>query len=122
MSQIQINLPGERTAFSPGETITGSVSWQTEQAPRRAELNLLWSTRGKGNEDIEVVTSMPFENPQALESRPFTIVLPDAPYSFSGKLISLSWFLELILEPGNDSIRTVITLAPGAREVTLSRE
>lgn len=53
------------------------------------------------------------------ETRAFRFQLPEAPYSFSGKLISLAWALELIAYPSKEVVRREIVLAPGGSEVRL---
>jgi hypothetical protein len=45
--------------------------------------------------------------------------LPLAPYSFSGKLISLIWGLELVLEPSQETARFEFTLSPTGEEIML---
>ena len=121
MSQLRIKLADERTAFSPGETIDGNVSWELDAMPQRAELQLIWNTQGKGTTDIEVVRTVPFHQPQASDIRHFTMQLPESPYTFSGQLISLIWNLELNIEPGDRSEAVEITIAPGGKEVLLPR-
>jgi hypothetical protein len=121
MSDLRVQLQDSRRDFSPGETIAGTVSWQAEVRPKKAELNLLWSTRGKGTQDVEIVETIGFGDPQARDSRPFRLQLPAAPYSFSGQLISLVWTLELNLDPGDHHATEEIILAPGGQEVLLPR-
>jgi hypothetical protein len=121
MNLLQIHPEGGRTEFSPGETLGGTVVWETDTAPQEAELHLIWNTQGKGTTDTEVVHTIPFSHPQARDSRPFTIKLPEAPYTFSGQLISLIWNLELNINPGNHSNSLEITIAPGGKEVLLPR-
>ncbi len=116
---IKIGIRENRTAFRPGEKLEGAVIWELEKAPEMAELRLVWSTRGKGSEDSELVSAVTFDTPQAGDTRDFSIVLPTAPYSFSGRLISLIWALELVL--GKEFERTEIVVAPEAREVELPR-
>lgn len=113
--QLQLN----RTDFSPGDTVTGTASWQLEAAPKDATLDLVWSTKGKGTRDIEVVQTHRFNQPQTRDQQPFTIKLPGAPYTFSGQLISLVWQIELNVGEQTESVE--ITLAPGGREVLLPR-
>ena len=103
MPTLAIQIRDRRTAFSPRETVTGEVSWQLDAPPESAELRLLWSTQGRGITDTGIVQTIPFPNPQAGETRPFTLVLPEAPYSFSGALITLTWTLELLVQPGDHS-------------------
>ncbi|HEX8296500.1 MAG TPA: hypothetical protein VF593_09385 [Chthoniobacteraceae bacterium] len=119
MNQLQIGLREEKRCFSLGEEIGGAVLWEMERAPAKAELRLLWFTRGKGTEDIAVVEIVRFEAPQLGDTRPFSLRAPEAPYSFSGKLISLLWALELVLEPGGHCERVELTIAPGGEEIEL---
>jgi len=121
MSNLQLQLPDGRTKFSPGEAITGTASWQVGNPPTKAELSLIWATRGKGTQDLEIVETIPFSDPQARDSRPFRIKLPEAPYSFSGQLISLLWTLELNLDPGDECASVEVVIAPGGKEVALPR-
>lgn len=118
--KLQIGLRDNRTAFAPGDEIAGAVLWEIDQVPTQAELRLLWFTRGKGTEDVGVVDSVRFEEPQAGDTRPFSLRAPASPYSFSGKLISVIWALELVLEPGEHCERKEITVGPGAREVVVT--
>jgi hypothetical protein len=53
------------------------------------------------------------------DARSFRFRLPESPYSFSGKLISLTWALELVAEPSKELARQEITLAPGGEAVRL---
>lgn len=121
MPDLRIELPDNRTTFSPGETIAGTASWRLDTRPEGVELNLVWSTRGKGTQDVEIVQTVPFADPQATDTRPFTITLPAAPYSFSGQLISLLWTLELNVDPGDQCEPLEIIIAPAGQEVLLPR-
>jgi hypothetical protein len=49
----------------------------------------------------------------------FRFKLPDSPYSFSGKLVSLAWAIEAVAQPGERSARAEIVIAPGGKEVRL---
>src|SRR4051812_44167063 len=120
MSESQIEIHEDRNAFEPGEEIQGRVIWEFDSAPRTVELRLFWFTRGKGTEDVKVEDSVKFENPLAAESRPFRFRLPESPFSFSGKLISLVWAIELVAQPAKTVSRREIVVAPGGQEVLLS--
>ena len=106
-------------AFEPGEELSGSASWQLDKPARDVELRLFWFTRGRGTEDAGVVQTIRFEQPQNGETRSFRVRLPEAPYSFSGQLISLVWALELVVEPSRQVVRREIIVAPGRQEVRL---
>jgi hypothetical protein len=119
MSELKIQLSTERTAFEPGEELAGTASWKLDPRPRAVELRLFWFTRGPGPEDAGVVERVRFEHALPEEARPFRFRLPDAPYSFSGKLFSVVWALELVAEPSKEAGRREITVAPGGKEVRL---
>ena len=122
MSELRIELAEGRTALTPGEPLNGRVSWRVPEQPSSVELRLFWYTSGKGTEDVGVVDTSSFAAPRADDQRPFALPLPREPYSFSGKLISLSWALELIVEPGGHVERKEFVLSPTGQEVVLSRE
>jgi hypothetical protein len=121
MATLNIQTREQRTKFSPGESISGEVSWQIEAQPTSVELRLFWCAGGRGDTDMGIVETIPFPNPQSSESRSFTLMLPQAPYSFSGSLITLTWSLELAAEPGNHTNGIVITLAPDGQAISLPK-
>ena len=121
MNVLKLAIRNDQNTFRPGETVEGVAGWQLAQAPSSLEVRLFWRTQGKGTEDVELVATFPFENPQQEEARPFTFTLPHAPYSFSGKLISLLWALEIVAKPNNESFQLPITLSPTGEEIVLNR-
>ena len=112
LQQVSLWLEGREEA-----TYRRGTSTSTDR-----KLRLFWFTRGKGTEDAAVVDTLRFETPQAEEARPFRFVLPEAPYSVSGKLISLVWALELVAEPSREVDRLELVVAPGGREVLLESQ
>ena len=121
MSDLRIEVADSRRVFKPGDVVEGRVSW-TVTGASSAELRLFWYTRGKGTEDVGLVDTVVFANPQPADQRTFRFTLPDGPYSFSGALISIIWAIELILEPGSSVERREIVMSPGAREVVVAHE
>ena len=119
MSELEIKTRGDKTSFLPGEVVEGQVSWATESAPGMIELRLFWRTQGKGTRDMSVVQSLMFENPRWQGTRDFRFQLPEGPYSFSGKLISLIWALELIVTSTNETERLDILVSPTGSEILL---
>lgn len=116
MTDLRIELADGRRAFKPGESLEGRVSW-TVDAASSAEIRLFWYTRGKGTQDVGLVDTVAFPTPQTTDQRTFRFALPDGPYTFSGKLISIIWAIELILEPGSSVERREIVMSPSGREV-----
>jgi hypothetical protein len=120
MNSLRIATQGNRTAFRPGETISGAAGWSLGAKPRSAEVRLFWFTEGKGTRDLEIVDTIAFAGPGESEERAFSFTLPQAPYSFSGRLISLIWAVELVIEPGEQAERIQIKVSPTGEEVLLA--
>lgn len=117
MNQLQITVDHDRTVFMPGAIVTGKAIWELEQSPEKMEIKLLWYTRGKGTQDLGVVDLHTFPNPIAKQQHDFQLRLPDSPYSFSGKLISIVWAIELIAYPLQDAALFEITMSPSGKEI-----
>jgi hypothetical protein len=118
-SDLGLFIAEGRTAFLPGETLTVSALWALQEAPVQLEARLFWYTRGKGTEDVGVVAVERVENPPAAGERSWSFKLPVQPWSFSGKLISLVWAVELVVEPGSRATRAEFTLSPDGNEILL---
>jgi hypothetical protein len=119
MDRIEVSTRDGRLSFQPGEAIEGTVSWQFAEAPRSVELRLFWYTTGKGDRDVEIAATFPFEAPGAEDRRGFRLAAPAEPWSFSGKLISLTWALEAVAEPGAKAGRAEILISPTGAEILL---
>ena len=111
-----------RISFKPGASLAGHASWHVDAEPASAELRLFWYTQGKGTEDVGIVETITFTDPQRVDDRQFRLALPKGPYSFSGRLISLIWALELIIEPGSQTGRREFVMSPSGREIRIAHE
>lgn len=116
---LRIETENRDRSYRPGEIIRGAVEWHLPTAPKGVELRLFWFTRGRGTRDVEIVQRAPFDLPRAHDGRSFTLRAPAEPHSFSGKLISLVWALELVVEPGEIVERTELVISPSRREYAL---
>lgn len=101
-------LKVERTSYKPGEAVEGVVVGGSPDV----EVRLFWYTEGKGTQDLEVVATA---HPDA-KGR-FRLPLPAAPYSFSGKLISLIWAVEAA--GGGVCSRVELLMSPDGGEILL---
>lgn len=117
---LSLSTVDGRTAFFPGERIDVDLNWNLDEPPEALELRLVWNTAGKGTTDLEVVYTERIDHPLAIDSHRVSLTLPLAPFSFSGRLVSLIWALELIALPSEESARLEITIGPGAQEVVLA--
>ena len=121
MSNLELTFPQNETGFDPGAEFSVSVAWEFETPPESLEVRLVWNTTGKGDRDLKVVKVVRLDKPAAKEQRIVAIALPWGPYSFSGKLISLIWAVELVALPGKESLRKEIRVAPQGNEVLISK-
>jgi len=103
----------------PREVLELIVQWSLPSVPTSLEARLFWFTRGKGTEDVAVIATevVPATSAQGTHRVRFT--LPEAPYSFSGKLISLIWAVELVAD--KTAARWEFVLAPQGREILLQQ-
>jgi len=121
MSNLDIQIEG-KTAFCPGEDICGRARWDLEDNPDCLEISLFWRTRGKGTEDIGLAQTIKFENPGINGVKDFRLTAPSGPYSFSGKLISIVWAVELATVKGKNSVRKEITISTTGREIVCTEQ
>lgn len=117
---LELVLAHDRTGFEPGAELVGVAAWSGPAPPRGMELRLSWTARGRGGRDFRIVESVPFAAPRAAERRPFSLTLPTGPYSFIGTLLSLSWRLELVCQPGEERAGIEIAIAPGRAPLALA--
>jgi hypothetical protein len=123
MSNEELGLftADNRTAFKPGETLTLSLLWALPTRPASLEVRLFWFTRGKGTEDVEIIATEKVAATAPAGEASVQFTLPAAPYSFSGKLIALTWAAELVAEPGARSTRLELILGPNGQEIILGQ-
>ena len=118
MDELVIEIENNQTSFSPGQIISGTVRWRYLEPPQKVNLRLFWYTEGKGDEDVSLVEKIEFDGPQISDNRRFEFQLPIGPYSFSGKLISLLWGLELYVD--KEFTRKEFVFSPTGSEILLS--
>ena len=119
MSTYRIQIDGGRTAFEPGQKISGRFEWSFDLPRDEAwvELRLLWHTEGKGTRDGSVVHTQRIDGVQRGE-RAFEITAPAGPCSLAGTLISVLWGLELVADTDQGE-RIDLVIAPGGKAVEL---
>jgi hypothetical protein len=118
MSNLEIQIEDNKTTFLPGEEIRGIAKWELDNEPASLDVSLFWRTEGRSTQDIGVAETAGFENPGASGQKDFKFTSPNGPYSFSGKLISIVWALELATVKGKDVLRKEITISPTGQKIT----
>ena len=122
MNNLAIEFPDGSRAFRPGESIRVRALWLLEdglESIEAIEVRLLWHTQGKGDTDLAVVAIERIDQPGPHGAKDLAIRIPDRPYSFSGKLVSLSWHLEIVLVPSQVAQTFDIVVSPTGYEVSL---
>ena len=119
MKPLGIDLEGDRRDFRPGDTIRGRVHWSLADPPHALNLRLFWYTQGKGNQDVGIAEQVRIDAPPQAGYRPFDLTAPAGPHSFSGKLISLTWALELVSVSDGQTERAELVISPSGREIRL---
>jgi hypothetical protein len=107
------------TWFKPGEFVEGRAAWQLDGEVDAIEVRLFWYTSGKGSQDVGVVRTVRIDRPEISGNREFSMRVPNGPYAFSGKLITLAWAIELVAVPGGESERLDLRIGPTPVEVRL---
>ena len=121
MSDLKIAVRKKSAQYQPGEEIAGAVQWLFEHAPKSVEVRLLWHTSGRGIEDVCVVDTVRFDVPGQEATQTFRFTAPEAPYRFSGRLVTLEWAVELVALPSKDNARVDIAIAPGGETIDLRK-
>ncbi len=114
---VEINNPVKN--FKPGDRVSGAALWQCESPEEVIEVNLIFYTTGKGTPDSEIVEVLRVDSPSLTGRVEFDWVLPGSPYSFTGKLITLKWAVEVVALSSGDTARTDFDLTPDGREIVL---
>ncbi|MFP4351900.1 MAG: hypothetical protein ACLFRP_00390 [Puniceicoccaceae bacterium] len=114
----------KQRAIRPGTAFEGDILWDLETAPRALRLRLGWWTSGRGDRDEHVVAEREWASPAAIGKESFSLAVPEAVVpSFSGRLISVEWGLQLSARGIrlDDEIESVI-VSPLLREIDISAE
>lgn len=119
MSELTITLD-DGPWVRPGSRLGGTCEWRLDGDARAIAVHLLWYTEGKGTQDIEVVATSRVERPEIRGRHDFSFELAaNAPYSFAGTLISLTWAVEAVVDPDGATERVHLVVGPRPSEVRL---
>ena len=116
-THLLIDVP--KNTFQPTEIICGKILWAVPQPPKEVILTLGWATQGRGTVDEEIESELTWVTSELAGEEPFEFQLPASPYSFSGQLISLRWFLQLSTRKGKHMTDFDIVVSPNGAPVDL---
>lgn len=110
---IIIRFDESERVHLPGETLSGDY-WIESLPPdqlKGIEVCVLWSTEGKGDEDLDIheFWRRDVDDDHAIDpSRPdrFETVLPNSPLSYEGFIVKIRWYVRVraFLHRGKDLI------------------
>lgn len=116
-----ISVTLNQKTFKPNTRVKGTVTWQLAKAPKEVAVRLFWYTQGKGTEDLQIVDQVSL-GADLQGQAGFDLTLPEGPYTFSGKLISLIWGVEAVARPGGECSREEIVVSPTEKEILLENK
>lgn len=119
MDQLSLRIEDDACRFRPGDCLRGRVEWQLAKPGEALELRLFWFTQGAGDRDTDVVATIRFEHPEERGQQAFELELPPGPYSFVGRLTSLTWALEFLDTESSAMDHVEIELVPDDGPVRL---
>lgn len=117
-AKVYIDL--EKTTFRPNETVKGKLLWALDKTPKKIELALSWRTRGKGTKDSMTQRQLTWNPSHSAGEQPFELPLPAEPYSIKGRLISITWQLELSAHRVKETFVQEIVVSPAERCIELA--
>ncbi|MGJ8676227.1 MAG: hypothetical protein ACSHX0_01785 [Akkermansiaceae bacterium] len=120
---ISIEVELDHKEYTPGEVIQGGVTWGApsdssgEKHDQEVKVSLLYSTSGRGTQEIVILEQQSFLWSAGTGSFAFT--LPSEPHSFTGKLITIHWVIEAVLPQGLGLDRYEFVLSPNGKPLFL---
>lgn len=103
-----IDIQLEQQTIAAGESLSGTVIWQSDrnEIPKSATISIGWSTEGRGTRDRKTVNKLSLDPNQFAAAQgdaiPFSLDIPDAgPITYNGNLIRVIWELKILIDmPG----------------------
>jgi len=117
--QLNLQLTQDPSTLVPGQVIDGNVGWNMDEPPKRAMLRLFWYTEGRGTQDVGIIDELELPSQRATCQGTFRFTIPDVPYSFQGRLVTLKWAIELVLNKGKQVERLDLIVSPWVEQVKL---
>jgi hypothetical protein len=121
---LEIKLDQQDACFAPGNTIAGLVTWQPlPENTTGLDIRLIWYTQGKGDMDVSIAASheVVIADRQVAGEARFEFIAHHRPFSFAGKLIELTWAIELLQKPSLDSVSTSLIIHPNKQKIELDK-
>ena len=119
MNKIELKLINEHNFFKPGSILKGNIIWNIDIIPQTITISLCYWTEGRGTEDAVSIAKEEVKITNPSGEQPFEFPIPNSPWSFSGKLISVNWAVAAEIRSKNLFTLIPITISPTAAEINL---
>lgn len=120
-SMISISLEQQGSGFVPGDPVSAAIEWSLDEEPQSLDVRLVWNTSGRAKEHVCVAATTTIDAPGRSGRRRVQFRAPEGPYSFDGRLVSLTWAIEAVAGELADA-RTEIVIAPRGQAVLLHKD
>jgi hypothetical protein len=117
VTALQIRLAP--ASIAAGGRLDGRILWSLARAPE-ITVRLTWQTRGKGTTDEGDGPSTEIRGTAAAGDASFALTAPTTPPSFSGRLISVIWYLTATDRVSGETAGIEVVIGPNGREIRLS--
>ncbi len=121
MNLMTLTLYDTENQPAPGGALKGVAEWELDAEPDQLTLALIYFVESRADESPVLVDSHEWETPGRQGRQEFTFQLPQSPYSFKGKLMTLKWAVELTTAESNLFERCEFVLTPTGQEIQLSK-
>lgn len=112
---ISLTPTDPSTARKPGDTLEIDGAWELDLRPLVREARLVWYIQSQGAPEARVVATQEVRRANEKGTQRFQFTLPEWPYSYTGRLFSLQWAVDLVLD--DQSARWEFTLGPDGKPV-----
>ena len=120
---FSITLSNNRKSFAPGDVIEGDVVYfDRDASDQTLSVRLIWFTTGKGDRDVEIVEMTEIDCTEGITkgTQSFRFTAPHRPLTFSGKLIALTWAIEAVAFPSEQTDLCELTITHDGEPIRLS--
>jgi len=115
---MRLSIADEKPCYRPGDTLQAEASWELDAEPRAVTLRLFWYTQGKGTTDTVIAVEEPYVGPMASGKWSTSLTIPpDAVSSYTGRLLSITWAVEVVAEKKLGFARREIVVSPTGQAI-----
>jgi hypothetical protein len=103
-AELSIRLKKPDTTYCPGDVLDGEVEVDRGKNEKKGTLKIkrFWKTHGRGNTarggESEVVLHSAQSKSQGVDVYPFSMKVPNGPFTYHGTLLNVDWYVQARLD------------------------